>query len=89
MRKPTENPTGDAKRNGANRSEQSFVIGSLCRLSALGIKNMPRKSQRSCTVVGFGNTRNQVRVKFAGSKAAQTLHTTYLELITSADEDHR
>jgi hypothetical protein len=84
MRKPTKDPTGHAER----RSKQSFAVGSLHRLSALGIKNMPRPTQRVCTVVGFGNTRSLVRVKLAGSKAAQT-RTSYLKVIMSADVDHR
>ncbi|XIA62290.1 hypothetical protein ACFIOY_21995 [Bradyrhizobium sp. TZ2] len=90
MKKSTEGPTGNAERDGANRCKQDFAVGSLCRLSALGLKNMPRQSQRVCTVVGFGKTRNQVRIKFAGAKAPQTLHASYLELIKSpGDEDQR
>jgi hypothetical protein len=89
MSTPTEDPADDAERDGAITSEQGFAVGSLCRLSGLGLKNMPRQNQRLCTVVGFGSTRNQVRVKFAGSKAAKTLHSSYLELIASSDiENH-
>jgi hypothetical protein len=87
MSTPTEDPADDADRDRANTSEQGFAVGSLCRLSALGTKNMPRQGQRFCTVVGFGSTRNQVRVKFAGSKAARTLHASYLELIASPDSE--
>jgi hypothetical protein len=42
---------------------------------------MPRQTQHVCTVVGAGKTGNQVRVKFDGSRTAQTLHRSYLEEI--------
>ena len=64
----------------ASKADKEYLrVGSRCRLSSLGLKNMPRQTQHVCTVVGAGKTRNQIRVKFDGSKTAQTLHRSYLE----------
>ena len=66
----------------ATKAEKGHLgTGSRCRLSAAGLKSMPRQTQQVCTVVGAGTTSNQVRVKFDGSKYAKTLHRSYLEEI--------
>jgi len=62
-------------------NEAVIEIGARCRLSALGSQHMPRQTRSNCTVVGSGMTKNQVRVKFDGSKTARTLHRSYLEVI--------
>jgi hypothetical protein len=69
--------------NGAvTRTDKEYLkAGSRCRLSARGLKSMPRQTQHVCTVVGVGKTGNQLRVKFDGSKTTQTLHRSYLEEI--------
>ena len=67
--------------NATMAEKEHLKAGSRCRLSALGLKNMPRQTQRVCTVVGVSKTKNQFRVMFDGSKSAQTLHRSYLEEI--------
>ena len=74
---------GDRERTEATSKcdNEDLRIGSRCKLSELGRKNMPRHARQVCTVIGIGKTRNQVRVMFDGSKNAQTLHRSYVEEI--------
>jgi hypothetical protein len=60
------------------KDEEFLKAGSRCRLGALDSKHMPRQTRSYCTVIGVGKTKNQVQVKFDGSKTAQTLHRSYL-----------
>lgn len=77
----------DERRREANKGAateakmEEIKVGMRCRLSALGLKKMPRQSRLDGTVVGVGRTINQVRVRFDGYKSAQTLHRSYLEEI--------
>jgi hypothetical protein len=81
MRRIVERQPETDKDAATETRMEEIRVGMRCRLSTLGLKNMPRQTQHDCTVVGVGRTRNQVRVRFDGYKSATTLHRSYLEEI--------
>jgi hypothetical protein len=79
MKRIIERQPETNKGDATEERQERIKIGMRCRLSAIGLKHMPRQIQHHCTVIGVGRTKNQLRVRFDGYKSATTLHRSYLE----------
>jgi hypothetical protein len=82
MKRIIERQSETNKGDATEERQERIQVGMRCRLSAIGVKNMPRQIQHHCTVIGVGRTKNQLRVRFDGYKSATTLHRSYLEAMS-------
>ena len=61
---------------------EGFAIGARCRLSAVGSSRIRRRAGDHCIIIGISKTGTQIRVQFESDKTPQTLHRSYLELVS-------
>lgn len=63
------------------RTSIALAVGNRVRLKSLG-KLSRGLDGRTGTVVGFAHTRSALRVMLDGQKRPQTLHRSYVQLIS-------
>jgi hypothetical protein len=73
-------PTGDLV--VTSRKDNTFATGDRVRLNEVGRARSPKLGQRLGTVEGVSRTGNSLRVVFDGGRTANSIHRSYLEVVT-------